>query len=256
MPDRRDAPNDVPVPERDLGPPAPLGPAARRTAKIRLAAFVLGAAVLFATATATGILPSASAIRAWVAPYGAVAPLLFIPLSALLSSTFVPGGVLAAAAGLLFGVGLGLPISLASATLAAVAQLLVGRHLARPQVEALLPPGARRYDELLERRGFFAVVWLRLVPGLPDTPVNYAAGLAKVRPWQMAAGTLVGALPRAFAYVALGGSGGDLASTQAKVGLGVLIATGIAGLLLTHRQLGRARRARRRRGRGSLTSGR
>jgi len=256
VPDRREGPSGVPVPEDDARAPPASERRARRAAKLRLGAVVLGGALLFAGATATGVLPSAGAIRAWVAPYGPLAPLLFVPLAALLSSTFVPGGVLSAAAGLLFGVGLGLPISLAAATLAAVVQLLVGRHLARPQVEALLPPRARRYDELLERRGFFAVVWVRLVPGLPDTPMNYAAGLASVRPWHMAAGTVVGGLPRAFAYVALGGSGGDLGSTQGRVGLTVLVVTGIAGLLLTHRQLGGERRARRRRARRALPSGR
>ena len=94
--------------------------------------------------------------------------------------------------------------------------------------------GGRRYEALarwLERHGFGAVVILRLAPVLPDAPVSYAAGLSHVRLWQIAAGTAVGAAPRAFAYTALGGSIGNLTSPLAYVAVGIIVVAGLAGLI-------------------------
>jgi len=229
------------------GTPTSLERATRRAAGLRVAVLVVAGVALFVAATTSGVFPSSESIRGWIAPWGPLAPLLFVVLSVLLSSTFVPGPVLAGAAGLLFGTVAGLPLSVTAAVCAAVTQMLLGRHIARRQVEALLPEGARRYDELLERRGFLAVVWLRLVPGLPDTPVNYAAGLTRVKVWHIAAGTLVGGFPRAFAYVSLGGSFDDLGSTEARVAIVVLVVTGLVGLFLSRRPLKAGLRGRRNR---------
>ncbi len=226
-------------------PPPSLERVSRRAAVIRVAILAAAAAALFVAATTSGVFPSSASIRAWIAPWGALAPVLFVVVSVGLSSTFVPGPVLAGASGLLFGTVAGLPLSMTAAVCAAVTQLLIGRHVARRQVEALLPEGARHYDELLERRGFLAVVWLRLVPGLPDTPVNYAAGLTRVKVGHIAAGTLVGGFPRAFAYVSLGGSFDDLGSTEARVAIAVLVVTGLVGLGLSRRPLKAGLRARR-----------
>ncbi|MEJ7657589.1 MAG: hypothetical protein WKF33_11230, partial [Thermoleophilaceae bacterium] len=66
---------------------------------------------------------------------------------------------------------------------------------------------------------------------LPDAPVSYAAGLSHVRTWQIAAGTAVGAAPRAFAYTALGGSIGNLNSPLAYVAVGIIVVAGLAGVL-------------------------
>ena len=57
--------------------------------------------------------------------------------------------------------------------------------------------------EAIGRRGFLAVLYARIVPGVPYSLVNYAAGLAPIRLATFAAATALGAAPRAFAYTAL-----------------------------------------------------
>jgi uncharacterized membrane protein YdjX (TVP38/TMEM64 family) len=109
----------------------------------------------------------------------------------------------------------------------------------------VLPPRVRRIDDFIERRGFFAVLYIRLAPGIPYHLVNYGAGLTRLRPRDMAAGTAVGALPRTFAYVALGGSLSDLGSPEAKVAIGLLVAVGIVGAILARRQIAAERRSDR-----------
>jgi hypothetical protein len=53
----------------------------------------------------------------------------------------------------------------------------------------------------------------------------------------MALGTLVGALPRTFAYVALGGSLGNLGSPEAIAALALLVATAAVGAWLSRREI-------------------
>lgn len=211
--------------------------AGARRARLRVALFAAVVAGLFVAATATGWLPSSERIRSWADGFGAAGPLVFVPLSAALSCLFVPGPVLAGAAGLLFGTALGTPVALASATAAACSQLLIARYLAGEQVGRILPYRARRVESFLEHRGFFAVLYVRLAPAVPYTLTNYAAGLTRLRLRDMAAGTAVGALPRTYAYVALGGSLDDLGAPEVKVAVGLLLAFAIVGLVLARRQI-------------------
>lgn len=215
----------------------------RRAALLRLALFGAALTALFVGAAISGVLPSADRIRNWVDGFGLAGPVVFIPLSAALGCLLVPGPALAGAAGLLFGTALGTPVALAAAVLTAVCQMLIARHLAGRHANALLPERARRFDELLERRGFFAVLYLRLVPGVPFHLTNYAAGLTRLRARDLAAGTAIGSAPRAFAYVALGGNLGDLGSTEARVAIALLVTFGLAGVVVARRQLRSERRA-------------
>jgi uncharacterized membrane protein YdjX (TVP38/TMEM64 family) len=209
----------------------------RRIALIRLAIFASALAGVVIYAAATGFRPSADEIRDWGKSLGPAGPILFIPLSTALGCLLVPGPILAAAAGLLFGTAVGTPVALTAAVSTAVSEMLITRYVAGARVGLLVPERARRIDEFLERRGFFAVLYIRLAPGIPYHLVNYGAGLTRLRVRHMAAGTAAGALPRTFAYVALGGSLSHLDSPEAITALALLVVTAIAGALLARRQI-------------------
>jgi uncharacterized membrane protein YdjX (TVP38/TMEM64 family) len=87
------------------------------------------------------------------------------------------------------------------------------------------------------------VLYVRLLPGLPFTLVNYAAGVTRVSLGAFAVGTALGGAPRAFAYAALGGSLDDLSSPGAIAGFAVLGLVGAIGLLVTARDVRATRRA-------------
>jgi uncharacterized membrane protein YdjX (TVP38/TMEM64 family) len=210
----------------------------RRLALYRLALFAVLLLAVFLAVTVTGSFPSAQEVRDWGEGLGAIGPPAFIVGAAVANSLFVlPGPVAAGASGLLFGTALGTGVSLLSATLAAAIQLLVARYLAGDQVGAILPDRVRRVDEFIERRGFWAVFYVRMAPGVPYTLVNYGAGLTRLRLRHMVGGTLVGAAPRTFAYTALGGSLTDLSAPEAKVAVGLLIVMAVVGALLARRQI-------------------
>src|SRR3712207_6401455 len=114
--------------------------------------------------------------------------------------------------------------------------MAIGRHLAGAEVGRILPERVRRIDKFLERRGFWAVLYIRLLPGIPYTLVNYGAGLTKLRFRDMWAGSAVGGAPRTFAYVSLGGSIDDLGSPEAIVAISLLVVLALLGLILGRRQ--------------------
>ena len=93
----------------------------------------------------------------------------------------------------------------------------------------------RRWQRALERRGFWAVLYLRLAPGIPYTLVNYTAGLSRIGLRPFVAATALGTAPRTFAYVALGGSFGNLRRPETIIAIALLLAMGVAGLVLARR---------------------
>lgn len=167
--------------------------------------------------------------------HGVLGPLLFVCVSSLLTVAFFPGPVLSGASGLVFGTALGFPISLVSAVLGASLAFSLGRWWAHDAVAELAGPRVAAFREFVGRRGFLAILYARLVPGVPYNAVNYAAGLTPVPLAVFAAATAVGCAPRAFAYTALGGRLDDLGSWQAIVALVVLVGMAFVGLVVAAR---------------------
>ncbi|MDP4960277.1 MAG: hypothetical protein NWR02_01715, partial [Mycobacterium sp.] len=70
-------------------------------------------------------------VREAVARAGPAAPLLYIPVAALMAAIFVPGPLLAAGSGFLFGPALGTVVTLSSTVLTATIAALLGRRAGR-----------------------------------------------------------------------------------------------------------------------------
>lgn len=201
--------------------------------RARLALLVVGLAVLYVVFGLLRVV-SQEDVRGLVEGAGAAGPLVFVVVSAVLGALLIPGPLLSAASGVLFGTALGFVVSLAAAVLSSLLALAVGRLAARRDVQRMGGERLRSLEAFLARRGLLAVVVQRLLPLIPDGPVNYAAGAVGLRAWHLAAGTAIGVAPRAFAYTALGDSLDDLDLTSplALVALGVLLAAFAVGLAL------------------------
>jgi uncharacterized membrane protein YdjX (TVP38/TMEM64 family) len=202
--------------------------------RLRIASLVAVLAGFFLAFALSGSL-SSDKVEGWFDGYGAAGPLVFIVASSLLTVALFPGPLLAGAAGLLFGTALGTPVAIVSATTGACLAFLLGRRWAHDAVEAAAGPRVRSIRAWIGARGFYAVLYARLAPGIPYNLVNYAAGLSPVSLRAFAAATALGASPRAFAYAALGGHLGDLDSPTALVAIGLLVVMAIAGLIAFRR---------------------
>jgi uncharacterized membrane protein YdjX (TVP38/TMEM64 family) len=197
----------------------------------RLAGLTLAIAVALVIVASSGDL-SSERVERWVEDAGAWAPAAFVLISASLTVVLFPGPLLAGASGLLFGTALGFPLSLTAAVLGASLAFLLARHVGRDAVERLAGPRVARVREGIGRRGFVAVLYARIMPGVPYNLVNYAAGLAPIGLGTFAAATALGAAPRAFAYTALGGSLDDLGSPEAIAAFVVLALLALGGLVI------------------------
>ncbi|HEX7427644.1 MAG TPA: TVP38/TMEM64 family protein [Mycobacterium sp.] len=207
----------------------------RRRHVVRLAlfaAFLLGLFYLVAVTRVVDV----EDVRRTVAATGPVAPLTYVVVSAVLGAVFVPGPILAATSGVLFGPVLGVFVTLGATVGTAIITTLIGRRAGRDSARTLLGTDrADRLDRLIERRGLWAVVGQRFIPGVSDALASYAFGAFGVPLWQMAVGALIGSVPRAFVYTALGASIGDLSTPLAYAAVAVWCVTAIIGAFATHR---------------------
>lgn len=200
--------------------------------RLRLA---LLAVVLVAAVTLSLVLGGSTVDRVErvVDDAGVLGPVVFVVLYAALTVLLVPGVIMTVAGGALFGPVGGTLLSLLGATAGAAAAFFLARRL------RLAPPEAggrlARIDAWIAERGFWAVLYARLVPIVPFNVLNYAAGLTRVSAAAYIAATAIGIVPGTFAYAALGGSVGDPASLQflGAVAL-VAVLTGV-GVLASRR---------------------
>jgi uncharacterized membrane protein YdjX (TVP38/TMEM64 family) len=179
---------------------------------------------------------SSDRVRDAIDPLGVAAVPAFIAVSALLTCALFPGPLLAGASGLLFGTALGTPVAIAAATLGAVVAFTIARFVAHDAVEHLTGPRPTRIQDWIERRGFWAVLYARIAPGVPYSVLNYAAGVTRIGLPAFAAATALGVAPRAFAYTALGGSLDDLGSPEAIVAFAALAVMAVVGAVALRRE--------------------
>ncbi len=152
-------------------------------------------------------------VRETVAAAGAWAPVLFVLLQCTVTITPLPRTVFTVAAGVLFGAVWGLVLTVLATTLAALAAYGLIRWFGSPFVARHADRRQMRWVRArLDRSGLLAMVSLRLIPMVPFSVLNYAAGLARVRLVPYLVGTVLGVLPGTVAIVVLGdaASGGHV----------------------------------------------
>ncbi len=191
-------------------------------------------------------LPSALQLRDWATSVGPWFPLAFLGAHIVVTVFPFPRTAFTLAAGLLFGPVLGVPLAVAASTSSAVIALLLvraaGWHLSRlvrhPRVDSL--------DARLRERGWLAVMSMRMIPAVPFSVLNYAAGASAVRVLPYTLATLAGLLPGTAAVVILGDAlTGNVSPLLFLVSL-CTASLGVAGLVYeirTHRRHHRERLA-------------
>jgi uncharacterized membrane protein YdjX (TVP38/TMEM64 family) len=136
-------------------------------------------------------------LRAAVAAWGPLGPAVYtLAVVAEVIVAPIPGTLLYAPAGAIFGGFLGGTLSLVgnvigAAIACAIGQMLGGRVFAARDDSSRL----ERYRTLLAERGVWLVLLLRLNPLTTSDLVSYAAGVASVPPWKVAVGTFFGLAP-------------------------------------------------------------
>ena len=207
----------------------------RRRHITRLALFAAVLAVLYYLTAVERVIDVAR-VRALIESTGAAAPLTYVVVSAVLGALLVPGPLLAAGSGFLFGPLLGTFVTLGATVGSAVITAFAGRRAGRDSARGLLGADrAERVDGLIQRGGMWAVVGQRWIPGINDALASYAFGAFGVPLWQMAAGALIGSAPKAFAYTAVGSTLGEFSAPLLVAAIVVWCVTAVVGAFAAHR---------------------
>ena len=186
---------------RDFG--AAVGAAARMVFRPRAAAAVAGITALVALATWLP-LPTPVQLRDWAESVGPWFPLAFFLAHVVATVVPVPRTAFTLAAGLLFGPALGVAIAVLASTASALIAMLLVRAAGWRLNRLVRHRSVETVDERLRQRGWLAVLSLRLIPVVPFSAINYAAGASTVRWLPFSLATLAGVLPGTVAVVVLG----------------------------------------------------
>jgi uncharacterized membrane protein YdjX (TVP38/TMEM64 family) len=127
------------------------------------------------------------------------APFAFVLIYAVGVCLFIPGTLLTTLGAAIFGAYSGFLYVWLGAMIGSSLAFLIGRYLGRDFAASLIGERLRRYNEAIERNGFAAVLYLRLIY-FPFTPMNFGMGLTRVRFWDYFAGTALGIIVGTFIF--------------------------------------------------------
>jgi uncharacterized membrane protein YdjX (TVP38/TMEM64 family) len=205
---------------------------------------ILAAIVILIAVAVLVPLPTAVQLRDWATSVGPWFPLAFLAAHIVVTVFPFPRTVFTLAAGLLFGPYLGVPLAVLASTLSAVIALLLVRAAGWQLSRLVRHPRVDSLDARLRERGWPAIVSMRMIPAVPFSVVNYAAGASAVRVLPYTLATFVGLLPGTAAVVILGDAlTGNVSPLLFVVSL-CTASLGIAGLIYEIRAHRRAHRER------------
>lgn len=203
---------------------------ARQISRTRITLTVL--AVLGVAALVVWVpLPTAVQLRDWAASLGPWFPLAFLGAHTVITVLPFPRTAFTLAAGLLFGPALGVLIAVTASACSAVLALLLVRAAGWRLSRVIRHPRMDALDARLQARGWPAVLSLRLIPAVPFSVLNYAAGASSVRVLPYLLATLAGLLPGTAAVVVLGDALTGNISPLLMLVSAVTAAVGIGGLI-------------------------
>ncbi|MGB9716347.1 MAG: VTT domain-containing protein [Thermodesulfovibrionales bacterium] len=176
---------------------------------------------------------STEGILNFIKQYKVMAPLLFILIYSIGPSLFIPSLPLTLGAGFLWGPFWGVMFAITGATAGSSVAFLISRYLMADTIKRRF--GYEKWKwlkEKVEKHGWKAVAFARLLPILPFPVLNYMFGVTPISFLHYLWATFVFMLPACIAYVAFGSSMGELILKGNIKGLiiGIIIAS-IAFLL-------------------------
>jgi len=188
---------ESPVPKKG----GPIAGAGKKGAVIKAALLVafIAAAVAVMRFTPVRSYINAETLASLLETAGFWAPAVFMVFYAVGVCLFVPGTLLTGLGAALFGAYYGFAYVWVGAMLGASAAFWIGRTLGRDFAAHLIGDRLKKYDDAIERNGFAAVLYMRLVY-IPFTPMNFGMGLTKVRFRDYFAGTGLGIIVGTFIF--------------------------------------------------------
>jgi uncharacterized membrane protein YdjX (TVP38/TMEM64 family)/Fe-S oxidoreductase len=177
---------------------------------------------------------SAETILAFLQQHSVAAPLLFVLIYAVAPSLLLPSIPLTLAAGFLWGPVWGVVFSIVGATIGSCLPFFLARTFLGGLVRKRFRPEQWEWlTEKVEKHGWKAVAFTRLIPVFPFNLLNYLFGLTPIPFRHYLWSTFLFMLPACVAFVAFGSSLGALLLTGDWRGVLLGIAVAAAAIILT-----------------------
>lgn len=206
-----------------------------RTLPPRRFAAILTAIVILIAVAVLVPLPTAIQLRDWATSVGPWFPLAFVAAHLVVTVFPFPRTMFTLAAGLLFGPYLGVPMAVLASTASALIALLLIRAAGWRMDRLVTHPRLDAVNARLAERGWPTVLSMRMIPAVPFSVLNYAAGSSAVRVLPYTLATFVGLLPGTAAIVILGDAlTGNVSPLLFLVSL-CTASVGVAGLVYEFR---------------------
>ncbi|MGL4911238.1 MAG: TVP38/TMEM64 family protein [Romboutsia sp.] len=162
-------------------------------------------------------------IKTYVNSFGALAPIIYIIMFALVPLTFFPDSVLAIASGLIFGFSKGYIYTTIGALIGGSIAFFIARYLGYDLLKKVSNDKLSKIEKLINTNGFYIIFLLRLIPLFPFDIISYGAGLTSVKYKYFLGATLLGTIPGIAVFTNIGASSIDISSTEFYISIAMLI---------------------------------
>lgn len=149
-------------------------------------------------------LVSREQLLGWLHPLGPWTPLAFVGLLTIRGLTLLPGQLLTAIGGLLFGGWAGTLYAILGSFLNAVLIFFIGRRWGTRLLRKVFGARLPAFEAAMRANDFLFTLVFTLNPLVPTDPMLALAGCAGARFWRTMAGTLLGILPGTVATAYFG----------------------------------------------------
>lgn len=176
-------------------------------------------------------------IQDYVSSFGRLAPLVYIIMFALVPLTLFPDSILAIGGGMVFGLFKGYIYTLIGALIGATISFYISRKLGRAFVKKLTKEKLDNIEELINSKGFFIVLILRLVPLFPFDIISYGSGLTSIKYKDFLLATIIGTIPGILVFTNIGAQSVNIGSNNFYISIMGLILLVLLSLILKNKFL-------------------
>ena len=171
-------------------------------------------------------------IKRIINQFGIWAPIIFILLYALATIFFLPGLIFTIAGGIIFGPMFGVLYNILGATLGATCAFIIARYFAGDWIKQKTGKRLTPLMRGIHDEDWRFVAFVRLVPFVPFSLLNYALGLTQIRLWSYIIASFIFMLPGCFAYTYLGHAGAAFTTGQEGYIRMILIGVGLLAAMV------------------------
>lgn len=174
-------------------------------------------------------------IQKYVSSYGKFAPIIYIIMFALVPLTLFPDSILAIGGGLIFGLTKGYIYTLIGALLGASLSFYISRKLGRNFVKKLTKEKLDTIEKMINDKGFFVVLILRLVPLFPFDIISYGAGLTSIKFRDFIFATIIGTIPGILVFTNIGAQSVNIGSNSFYISIMALVVLVVGSLFFKNK---------------------